>query len=613
MEKMSWLLIAGFVLSSVLFAGMPTCIGQVHVDTAGSDMTGSGTLSNPYRTISYGVQQASASATVYVHGGLYEETDEILIDKPLTLKNYDTGLVVIDADGRPASAMFKNIIRVINASDVLVSGVSMKNCIGRYATAVFVSGVGNNITVRDCSIENIGWVSNDLVTLPSTIAKSANAILVMGDSLGALTHVSLLSNVIHNCATGYGAAITITHNVDTFSVDSNRVYEISNTGIHVAGINSNDISMPFIKRARNGQIKHNEVSECMSGMAVSAGIYIDGAVDCILDGNKTWLNGVGMSIGAKEGNAIIISNIIIRNNVVYNNCIAGLILGDRDFAILFGGISVYNNTFYKNRTGTSINGVDSVGHISLGQLSDSSGGEIHFQNSYYCRFDNNIVYPSVGKRFFQGVPGSSMSFFSSDYNLFYRDDVATAVDFTSITLNGLTYTSVFQILGDYMVNVYKDFNSIESPPGFNNAGSYDFSPVPTAPGINMGSPFLSTSEYGMLDFAGNPRINNTQIDIGAYERQIPASIPSTSAKGAGIIIYPSPARDEINIAKADGQWREGDVIVVYDMQGRKMERVVTASAQTVRMNTSEWSSGVYFVVVQGVSGARAMEKVVVER
>jgi hypothetical protein len=60
-------------------------------------------------------------------------------------------------------------------------------------------------------------------------------------------------------------------------------------------------------------------------------------------------------------------------------------------------------------------------------------------------------------------------------------------------------------------------NNVTSDPQFVNASSGNFSLQSTSPAINAGNPSSSTTIVGTVDFSGNPRMVNGQIDIGAYE------------------------------------------------------------------------------------------------
>ncbi|WP_300671995.1 choice-of-anchor U domain-containing protein [Desulfoluna sp.] len=63
-------------------------------------------------------------------------------------------------------------------------------------------------------------------------------------------------------------------------------------------------------------------------------------------------------------------------------------------------------------------------------------------------------------------------------------------------------------------------------PEFVDATNGDFNLLPSSPCINTGNPDTTTSDAGFEDLAGNPRIGDARIDMGAYEfNKIPPPPP----------------------------------------------------------------------------------------
>ena len=58
-----------------LFCNTITAQNILHVATNGSDSSGNGTESNPYRTLQKAETKVNAGDTVYVHAGTYRNND----------------------------------------------------------------------------------------------------------------------------------------------------------------------------------------------------------------------------------------------------------------------------------------------------------------------------------------------------------------------------------------------------------------------------------------------------------------------------------------------------------------------------------------------------------
>jgi hypothetical protein len=496
---------------------------QVYVSTTGSDATGNGSSGNPYRTIVYGVQQAPAGGTVLVNGGVYNEASEVFIGKALTLQKNGTTPVIIDAINRNGPEVGKYMIGIVNTSNVTVNGLTLKNCIGNGAKAFYVLGSGNNITIQHCEIENIGWIANNLTTLPPNNGTIANAIRVEGSSALPITNISLQNNHVFNCAAGWAEAVTVTGNVDGFSITGNSVHAISNIGIVAAGNYATGAPANF-NQCRNGIINGNEVFHCMSGIATSAGIYIDGAINCTVEKNRVHHNGGGISVGAEVPAPVgsnAVSGHIIRNNLVYENSIAGIFWGSSTTGNSISNSHFYNNTVYGNCTGLPVNGINEIGGTPVATVANGVAGDVLFFNSNNTTFQNNIVQTGPGRRIFVGMANQTVTAFTSNYNLFYQQDatpfciVAGGHSFNSIT-GPVTYAT----LADFRTATGLELNSLSGNPGFSNAAMYNFIPVAGTLPIDNGNPVYNASLSGATDIAGNARAYaGVRIDVGAYEYQ----------------------------------------------------------------------------------------------
>jgi hypothetical protein len=83
---------------------------KVHVSKEGSDDSGNGSESRPYKTIKRAQSSADAGDTILIHAGTYKETIRLkksgTSDKPITLKAADgPGSVTIDVDGKEYAAV----------------------------------------------------------------------------------------------------------------------------------------------------------------------------------------------------------------------------------------------------------------------------------------------------------------------------------------------------------------------------------------------------------------------------------------------------------------------------------------------------------------------------
>lgn len=504
-----------------IFLACFSAYSQVYVNTAtGLDASGRGGSGAPYKTIRYAAAQAGSGAIVHIAPGTYYESDAIEIDKPLTLSGSQDEPVIIDANSDR-----RTIIHVKNTGNVTIERLTLRNCIGKEARGIHVEGAGAGITIQNCTFYNIGWVDRTELNRATTDESiTANAIIVAGNQTTSLSNVHVLNNVVSECATGWGEAVTFTGNVSDFLVEGNTISKIANIGIVAAG-NYTYTNIPaHLNQARNGIIRNNEVFQCMSPNGLSAGIYLDGALNCIVERNRVYQNGVGLSIGGEQPllpGAPVVSGHKVYNNLSYNNVVAGIVIGVHNNFHSLQDTHVFNNTFFNNCSGEAINGVTEVRGFSLEESGLIYTGEVHIQNTNGVSFANNIIHARNNRRVLVALTHYATTNFSSDYNLYYGDfsvNGSAVFDITSIPFNDLTGGSYY--MGN--LSLFQSTTGLEAHSDFGDAlfankSGYDLQLTALSPAIDMGDPSYASQYSGTIDFAGAARVYGGRIDAGAYE------------------------------------------------------------------------------------------------
>lgn len=594
---------------------------QVYVDaTTGTDAPGSGGSSAPYRSIAYAVQNAAAGTTVNIRPGDYNEATGIYINKPLSLVKDGTGAVIINAAGRPQSEPGKFMLAVVNTGNVTIDGLFFRNCIGIGAKAIWVlndnlsTTACRNITIKNCQVDNIGWVSEDLTQLPSSGSVGTNAIKIEGGNALPISAVTLANNTVSNCATGYGEAITVTGNVDTFSIENNQVYRISNIGIDIAGGYDNTTAPAAVNQARNGKVTGNRVYQCMSGIAVAAGIYLDGALNILVSNNRLYENGAGISLGGEVAVDGAIGRHIVCNNLIYDNAIAGMFIGTTTANAIrpLQQTSVYNNTFVHNRTGAAINEISTVGGMPLSQAADGFGGDVMLLNTDSLDMQNNIFYPSVGKRALVALWGYATSNFRCDYNNYYRDDTYPLIDIGTgvISFNGsTTMGGTYNDIPGFSSVTGLETHYIPGNPGLSNVAASDFRLTGSSAVVDKGGAY-NIGLSGETDFDGLPRKYGSAIDAGAYESHISVSIAGQEKQPLAFDVFPNPAQKilYVKIALPAGALQ----LDLLDVMGRKIrsQEVTATKAGVQTFPLDGISPGIYWLRLTG-SGGTGVHKVVI--
>lgn len=542
----------------LLLLGMSSALNATdfYVSLTGNDALDGTTEATAWATIQKACENATPGSTVYIKGGTYHEeltmsvsgmdmnyitfrpfeNDEVIVDgtedmvSPTILLKIQgrsyiriEGLNFRDASGEGATGIY--ITGASDHIDILNNEVS--NIIGEFAVGVLVNGTAGNINIEGNDIHDIHF-SSAPVGIGDPLL-NANPLLIVGDDPYTpdpdpmnpptdpsfpVSNITIYNNTIHDCRTGYSEGLTLTGNVDGFSVTNNILYNLSNIGIDIAGgyvydpMNPVDPEQNF---ARNGLVAHNFVSNWnppITGLDVAAGIYVDGGRDNVIEHNRVTNYGRGYEIGCEVKNWIT-SGIILRNNIAYGNRQAGIGIGGYNYPATTGKVTdcqVLNNTCY---------------HNSQGILNNE--GELVIDYTEDCAIKNNIFYASNSlDRLLVANLNSSMAPSTNltlNYNLYYAEPFLLN---TTLTLTIIWNGQTFNILniGNFQTSVPgQNGMSIYADPKFIDPSIQDFHLGALSPAFDKGDPTYMPM-MDVLDIDGELRVLWTQVDIGADEAAV---------------------------------------------------------------------------------------------
>ncbi len=459
-----------------------------YVAVTGSD-SNPGTEEKPWRTIQKAARIVKPGSTVYIKEGVYNEKIIISVSGNgtagfITFQPYPGHKVVIDGSHRQKhkNTFGDCIIYIENKDYICIKGFEIANANVHDGSGIRIYDSARYIQILDNKIYNIKGTS-------------AMGITVYGRGSEPISNLVIRGNEIYNCDPAPSEALSLNGNVKDFEITNNIIHDVNNIGIDMIG-GERWLSSQVV---RDGICSGNTVYRARSSYedGYAAGIYVDGGTNIILEKNRVFECDLGIEIGA-ENSGVVVENIIIRNNLIYNNDKAGIAIG----AFSRGGgkvtkCKIINNTLYKNN------------HVK-------AQGEIWLQYTSNIEMLNNIVStaPNIHR---QVVLLSSLDHLKSssnrlDYNLFYVENLGSHDDIFLIGRD--TYTA----FKEYKQKIGQDNNSSFANPQFlalPEADKGGFTLTEASPARNAGIIHDAQGEY---DYYGNKRIQGTGIDIGAVEQ-----------------------------------------------------------------------------------------------
>lgn len=342
------------IITTVANKSIESLSQNYYVALTGSDASGDGAFERPWRTVHHALKAMpldKSGLTLNLRAGTYQLATTWLIDGQhsgsetgiFTIRAYEDENAVLDGS---QVLKYGAMVSIRNASYVTLKNLELTNLIGN-KTGIHVTGASSNITISNNKIHDMHWTVDASAASAPAPSDNLNPVAIVGDSTDPMRNITLTGNKVFNLTTGYSEAIKITGNIDGFLVENNEVHDVSNIGIVAAGnyawVGLQDAQL---NQARNGIIRNNEVYHCVSPVAASAGIYIDGARDITVINNHSHHNTVGLSVGSEEPGAT--SNVVLVDNVAADNSQAGVVIGTISANSLVNHVTLSGNEIRGN-------------------------------------------------------------------------------------------------------------------------------------------------------------------------------------------------------------------------------------------------------------------------
>lgn len=552
-----------------------------YVNNTTGNNSNPGTLSLPFKTIQKSVNVASAGATVYVMAGTYIEniimnSNSGTITNPIHFKNYNNDVVLIDGKGTNANSG-DALWSITDVDNIIIDGFVFQNIINLWVKGLIINKNCNNITITNNTIREVHF-SND-PNESVEYSENASPLLVYStDPANPVTNVVFSNNEIYNCRTGYSESMTLNGNVDGFLLENNYIHDVANIGIDIAG-HFGACSDPAFDQARNGTVRGNVLHNCASNVAIAGSIYVDGGKNTIIENNTVYDGQVGIAVGC-ENPGKTADNIIVRNNITYNNTETGIEIGGYDYPTVSGKVTnseIYGNTCYKNDTGNNW-----VGELWVNYVENLTVRN----NIFYADNINKVLF------YYADNNGAGNTF---NYNVFNTPTGATDCLFS---YNGEGYGS----FDWYKSQTGTDLNSTFADPLFLDATNQDFHLLSNSPAIDAGDPTYMVGN-NEKDMDNENRINSGTIDCGADEYY--GTLSNKEYSALQIEVYPNPTTDIVLVPNTfvNSNYH------VYTMLGQSVKTGAINNNKTI--DFSSLKSGLYVIKLEA-NGSQYTTRVIKE-
>jgi hypothetical protein len=421
----------------------------------------------------------------------------------ITFQNYPGEAPIVDGTGLVAGGQTGLFSLEGTFNYIVIQGFEIRNFSsstrGKVPVGIDFEGAGSNIEILGNHIHNI------VQTLGSCNAANALGVALYGTQAPtAISNVTFYGNQIDHNTTGCSENVSFDGNVQYWVMGNNSVHDGDNIGLDNIGFEGVSPNSAY-DQARDGWVFQNTVYNITSttnpvyhNQVGADGYYCDGCTRIIVERNL--IHDSDLSEMASEHSGHTSSYVIFRNNIIYNSLYVGLSIGG--YSKNVGGsdhIVIVNNSFWNDGT----HGSSGLGEFQI---------QYHATNN---TVENNILddYTLSSKYIVYDFTSSTPSPAVLDYNVEYDTAGATGAlyDWQGKAITG--FAAYKTASGQESHSQFADplYANITTQP-------YNFDLSSGSPAINTGTN-LGVNTVGVLDYAGNPRVNTSgQINIGAYEQ-----------------------------------------------------------------------------------------------
>jgi hypothetical protein len=288
-----------------------------------------------------------------------------------------------------------------------------------------------------------------------------------------------------------------------------------------------------------------------------------------------------------EGSTAIQTNIIYRNNLIYN-AEWSFEYWNRPTGSLTQNIYFINNTcLYAGNTWAHAQRLDKRGrHLNFFQIDAAT-------NNFYIL--NNIFYEASSAGLYL-LRYSDIDSLTLDYNTWYQTQNDTLIDIKWGTQPFSTYTMTQ--FSDYQNTYQQDINSIAENPEFVDINNENYQLSVSSHCVNAGIIDTISIPVGEYDLVGNDRIQGVppRIDMGCYESDYVTGFFINDLHNTGIAIYPNPFSEKTTIEITSSN-NQKYILTIFDLFGSEIMKYEIQNQKT-EISRKDLPNGIYFYQVK---------------
>ncbi|OFY32804.1 MAG: hypothetical protein A2309_11990 [Bacteroidetes bacterium RIFOXYB2_FULL_35_7] len=288
-----------------------------------------------------------------------------------------------------------------------------------------------------------------------------------------------------------------------------------------------------------------------------------------------------------QGNVAVQSNIIYRNNLIYN-AEWSFEYWNRPTESLTENIFFINNTcLFAGNTWAHDQRPDKRGrHLNFFQI-DAPTSNFNILNNVFYEATSAGLYVL---RYYD------LDSLTLNNNCWFQTLTDTLIDIRwgNVSINAFTMSE----FADYQNLYQQDTSSIVQSPEFTDINTGNFQLQANSPCIDSGTPDTTGIPVGEFDFNGNTRVQvgnemlSAIIDIGCYEHEYQTGILNSDFCNSNVKVYPNPF-DKSALIKNNIKMVNA-VLIIFNSFGQIVSTQHNINSFEIQVNKGNLKNGIYF-------------------
>lgn len=183
-----------------------------------------------------------------------------------------------------------------------------------------------------------------------------------------------------------------------------------------------------------------------------------------------------------------------------------------------------------------------------------------------------------------------------------EDFLDLQLDETSLNMISASHPYTMKRINNQLIWTFENINLLPTTANEELSKGYVVFKIKVKNGFSIGDIIPNTANI-YFDF-------NPAIITNTFNTEFVTTLSNIDFNFENVLIYPNPANDLIHI-NLNNNSEKIKKIIIYNVLGKEVKKIESIDINQIKMNVSEFSSGVYFVEVTNESDSKQVKRLII--